>query len=79
LPDDLAPLMAKGYRGTSDTPPLAFFETVAAPAGGFRRPGRTWAVHPRADERRRAGRRTHSSHAARRDNGAKQLDACRIP
>jgi len=36
LPDDLAPLMAKGYRGTSDTPPLAFFETIAAaPAGGL--------------------------------------------
>jgi CubicO group peptidase (beta-lactamase class C family) len=35
LPDDLAPLMAKGYR-RSDTPPLAFFETVAAaPAGGL--------------------------------------------
>lgn len=35
LPDDLAPLMAKGYR-TSDTPPLAFFETIAAvPAGGL--------------------------------------------
>src|SRR6266849_1126373 len=35
LPDDLAPLMAKGYHGTSDTPPLAFFEMVAAPAGGL--------------------------------------------
>jgi CubicO group peptidase (beta-lactamase class C family) len=35
LPDDLAPLMAKGYRGTSDTPPLTFFEMVAAPAGGL--------------------------------------------
>src|SRR5215470_3929411 len=35
LPDDLAPLMAKGYRGTSDTPPLAFFEIVPAPAGGL--------------------------------------------
>src|SRR5215471_5001631 len=35
LPDDLAPLMAKGYRGTSDEPPLAFFETIAAPAGGL--------------------------------------------
>jgi CubicO group peptidase (beta-lactamase class C family) len=35
LPDDLAPLMAKGYRGTSDQPPLAFFETIAAPAGGL--------------------------------------------
>src|SRR5712692_10228580 len=35
LPDDLAPLMAKGYR-TSDTPPLTFFETIAAvPAGGL--------------------------------------------
>ncbi len=35
LPDDLAPLMAKGYR-TSDAPPLAFFETIsAAPAGGL--------------------------------------------
>jgi CubicO group peptidase (beta-lactamase class C family) len=35
LPDDLAPLMATGYRGTSDQPPLTFFETVAAPAGGL--------------------------------------------
>src|SRR5262249_22454752 len=35
LPDDLAPLMAKGYRGTSDQPPLAFFEMIAAPAGGL--------------------------------------------
>jgi CubicO group peptidase (beta-lactamase class C family) len=35
LPDDLAPLMAKGYRGTSDTPPLTFFEAIAAPAGGL--------------------------------------------
>jgi len=35
LPDDLAPLMAKGYRGTSDTRPLAFFEIVAAPSGGL--------------------------------------------
>jgi CubicO group peptidase (beta-lactamase class C family) len=35
LPDDLAPLMAKGYR-RSDKPPLAFFETIAAaPAGGL--------------------------------------------
>src|SRR6266849_2188214 len=35
LPGDLAPLMAKGYR-TSDKPPLAFFETIAAaPAGGL--------------------------------------------
>lgn len=35
LPDDLAPLMAKGYR-TSDAPPLAFFEMIAAsPAGGL--------------------------------------------
>jgi CubicO group peptidase (beta-lactamase class C family) len=34
LPDDLAPLMAKGYR-TSDTPPLGFFETIVAPAGGL--------------------------------------------
>ena len=35
LPDDLAPLMAKGYR-TSDAPPLGFFETIAAaPAGGL--------------------------------------------
>jgi hypothetical protein len=34
LPDDLAPLMAKGYR-TSDKP-LGFFETIAAaPAGGL--------------------------------------------
>jgi len=44
LPDDLAPLMAKGYRSTSDQPPLAFFEMIPAPAGGFRRPGRTWAA-----------------------------------
>ena len=34
LPDDLAALMAKGYR-TSDTPPLGFFETIVAPAGGL--------------------------------------------
>ena len=34
LPDDLAPLMAKGYR-RSDTPPLSFFETIVAPAGGL--------------------------------------------
>jgi CubicO group peptidase (beta-lactamase class C family) len=35
LPDDLAPLMAKGYR-TSDKPPLAVFETIImAPAGGL--------------------------------------------
>src|SRR5262249_61567031 len=35
LPDDLAPLMAKGYRGTSDTPPLPFFEIVSSPSGGL--------------------------------------------
>jgi CubicO group peptidase (beta-lactamase class C family) len=35
LPDEFAPLMAKGYR-TSDSPPLGFFETIAAaPAGGL--------------------------------------------
>jgi CubicO group peptidase (beta-lactamase class C family) len=35
LPDDLAPLMAKGYR-QSDKPPWAFFETTAAaPAGAL--------------------------------------------
>jgi len=34
LPDDLAPLMAKGYY-TSDKPPLGFFETIVAPAGGL--------------------------------------------
>lgn len=35
LPDELAPLMAKGYR-RSDQPPLGFFETIAAtPAGGL--------------------------------------------
>src|SRR5262249_60780568 len=35
LPDELAPLMAKGYR-RSDRPPLGFFETIAAsPAGGL--------------------------------------------
>jgi CubicO group peptidase (beta-lactamase class C family) len=35
LPDDLAPLMARGYR-QSDKPPLALFETIAAaPAGGL--------------------------------------------
>jgi CubicO group peptidase (beta-lactamase class C family) len=34
LPDDLAPLMAKGYR-QSDKPPLGFFETLIAPAGGL--------------------------------------------
>jgi CubicO group peptidase (beta-lactamase class C family) len=35
LPDDLAPLIAKGYRSTSDQPPLAFFEIIPAPAGGL--------------------------------------------
>ena len=34
LPNDLAPQMAKGYR-RSDQPPLAFFETIPAPAGGL--------------------------------------------
>jgi CubicO group peptidase (beta-lactamase class C family) len=35
LPDDLAPLMAKGYR-TSGEPPLRFFETVfPSPAGAL--------------------------------------------
>jgi CubicO group peptidase (beta-lactamase class C family) len=34
LPDDLAPLIAKGYR-RSDAPPLKFFETIVAPAGGL--------------------------------------------
>src|SRR5664279_2503453 len=34
LPDDLAPLMAKGYR-RSDQAALAFFETIVAPAGGL--------------------------------------------
>jgi CubicO group peptidase (beta-lactamase class C family) len=34
LPDDLAPLMAKGYR-RSDMPPLGYFETIVAPAGGL--------------------------------------------
>jgi CubicO group peptidase (beta-lactamase class C family) len=35
LPDNLAPLMAKGYR-KSDRPPLGFFETIAAsPAGAL--------------------------------------------
>jgi len=34
LPDDLAPQMAKSYRG-SDAPPLEFFETIVAPAGGL--------------------------------------------
>jgi CubicO group peptidase (beta-lactamase class C family) len=34
LPDNLAPLMAKGYR-RSDQPPLGFFETIVAPAGGL--------------------------------------------
>jgi hypothetical protein len=35
LPDDLAPLMAKGYR-SSDAWPLGFFETIAAsPAGAL--------------------------------------------
>jgi len=35
LPDDLAPLMAKGYR-QSDAPALPFFETIpAAPAGAL--------------------------------------------
>jgi CubicO group peptidase (beta-lactamase class C family) len=34
LPDDLAPLMAKGYR-RSDAPPLGFFETIVSPAGGL--------------------------------------------
>jgi CubicO group peptidase (beta-lactamase class C family) len=35
LPDDLAPLMAKGYRSTSAQPPLGFFETIVAPPGGL--------------------------------------------
>ena len=34
LPDELAPLMAKGAR-TSDTPPIPFFETIIAPAGAL--------------------------------------------
>jgi Beta-lactamase len=34
LPDDLAPLMAKGYT-YSKLPPLAYFETIVAPAGGL--------------------------------------------
>lgn len=34
LPENLAPLMAKGYR-RSDTPPLGYFETIIAPAGGL--------------------------------------------
>lgn len=35
LPDDLAPLMAKGYRA-ADGPPLLFFATTSmAPAGGL--------------------------------------------
>jgi CubicO group peptidase (beta-lactamase class C family) len=34
LPDDLAPMMAKGYR-SSDKWPLGFFETIATPAGGL--------------------------------------------
>lgn len=34
LPDDLAPLMAKGYRA-SNAPPFTFFETILAPAGGL--------------------------------------------
>src|SRR5450432_2541699 len=38
LPDDLAPLMAKGYR-RSDMPPLGYFETIVAPAGGLSAPG----------------------------------------
>ena len=34
LPDDLAPLMAKGYR-RSDQLPLPFFVPVSAPTGGL--------------------------------------------
>jgi CubicO group peptidase (beta-lactamase class C family) len=34
LPDDLAPLMAKGYR-RSDRPPLTFFETIVTPVGAL--------------------------------------------
>jgi hypothetical protein len=35
LPDDLAPLMARGYQ-SADKPPQAYFETIAAsPAGGL--------------------------------------------
>jgi CubicO group peptidase (beta-lactamase class C family) len=34
LPDDLKPLMAKGYR-RSDRPPLPFFETIVAPVGAL--------------------------------------------
>jgi CubicO group peptidase (beta-lactamase class C family) len=79
LPGNLAPLMAKGYS-RSDRPPLAFFETVPAPAGGLSATGTGHRpLHPRADERRRARRRSHPSEsAARRDDGAKQRDAHRI-
>jgi CubicO group peptidase (beta-lactamase class C family) len=34
LPDELMPLLAKGYRA-ADQPPLAFFETLASPVGGL--------------------------------------------
>ena len=43
LPDDLAPLMAKGYRWP-DMPPLAFSKRSSRQPAGFRRPGPTWAV-----------------------------------
>src|SRR5260370_17060659 len=59
LPDDLAPLMAKGYR-TSDKPPLAAFETVIrAPAGGPSATGTDMGpfIRPLMDGRRPHGRR----------------------
>jgi CubicO group peptidase (beta-lactamase class C family) len=81
LPDDLAPLMAKGYR-RSDKPPLAFFESIAAaPAGGL-------SATANADMGRfiRAlinggeldGIRISVQGAARRDDGASQRHARRI-
>jgi CubicO group peptidase (beta-lactamase class C family) len=56
LPDDLAPLMAKGYR-QSDKPPLGFFETTAAPAGGLSATAHGYGpLRPRADQWRRTRR-----------------------
>jgi CubicO group peptidase (beta-lactamase class C family) len=76
LPRDLAPLMAKGYR-TSDMPPLAFFETILAPAGGLSATGTDMGRFIRAlmNGGTLDGVRILPQGAARRDDGAKQPDA----
>jgi len=74
LPDDLAPLMAKGYR-TSDKPPLAVFETIIMAGRGLSATGTDMGRFiPRADERRRA-RTAFASfpRRARRDDGRQAL------